>query len=56
MTAIVVWIGMNDWDVSKTLRQVGIGETEAPPVEEQDEETEDINNLPIESETQEEDN
>lgn len=55
MTAIVVWIGMNDWDVSKTLRQVGIGETEAPPVEEQDEETEDINNLPIESETPEED-
>ena len=38
MTAIVVWIGMNDWDVNKTLRQVGIGETEAPPMEEQEEE------------------
>lgn len=35
MTAIVVWIGMNDWDVNKTLRQVGIGETQEPPVEEQ---------------------
>lgn len=36
MTAIVVWIGMNDWDLNKTLRQVGIGETEAPAVEEQE--------------------
>lgn len=36
MTAIVVWIGMNDWDLHKTLRQVGIGETEAPAVEEQE--------------------
>lgn len=36
MTAIVVWIGINDWDVNKTLRQAGIGETEAPPVEEQE--------------------
>ncbi|WP_060205841.1 M15 family metallopeptidase [Sporosarcina koreensis] len=36
MTAIVVWIGMNDWDLNKTLRQAGIGETEAPPVEEQE--------------------
>ncbi|MCM3744985.1 M15 family metallopeptidase [Sporosarcina luteola] len=39
MTAIVVWIGMNDWDVNRTLRQVGIGEKETPPVEER--ETED---------------
>lgn len=36
MTAIVVWIGVNDWDVNKTLRQAGIGETEAPPAEEQE--------------------
>lgn len=36
MTAVVVWIGMNDWDVNKALRQTGIGETEAPPVEKQD--------------------
>lgn len=41
MTAIVVWIGVNDWDVTKTLRQVGIGETEAPPVEELEMEPED---------------
>ncbi|MCM3638326.1 M15 family metallopeptidase [Sporosarcina luteola] len=39
MTAIVFWIAMNDWDVNRTLRQVGIGETQAPPMEEQ--ETED---------------
>jgi len=38
MTAIVVWIGMNGWDVNKTLRQVGIGETQAPPVDEEVEE------------------
>ncbi|HEX5563576.1 MAG TPA: M15 family metallopeptidase [Sporosarcina sp.] len=37
MTAVVVWIGMNDWDVNKTLRQAGIGETQAPPVEELEE-------------------
>lgn len=37
MTAIVVWIGMNDWDVTKTLRQAGIGETDAPPMKEQEE-------------------
>ncbi|MGN7386458.1 M15 family metallopeptidase [Sporosarcina sp. SAFN-015] len=35
MTAIVVWIGMNGWDVNKTLRQAGVGEKQAPPVEEQ---------------------
>lgn len=36
MTAIVVWIGVNDWDVNKTLRQAGIGETQAPPMDEQE--------------------
>lgn len=25
MTALVVWIGLNGWDVTKTLKQVGIG-------------------------------
>ncbi|MCM3710287.1 M15 family metallopeptidase [Sporosarcina luteola] len=34
MTAIVVWIGMNNWDVNRALRQVGIGDTQTPPVEE----------------------
>ena len=53
MTAIVVWIGLNGWDVNKSLRQVGIGETEAPPVKEQDEEADDID-LPEEPATQEE--
>ncbi|WP_252504544.1 D-alanyl-D-alanine carboxypeptidase family protein [Sporosarcina sp. Marseille-Q4943] len=42
MTAIVVWIGMNDWDITKTLRQAGIGETQAPPVEEQEVKPDDV--------------
>ncbi|MFS0691006.1 M15 family metallopeptidase [Sporosarcina sp. 179-K 8C2 HS] len=45
MTAIVVWIGMNDWDITKTLRQAGIGETQAPPVEEQEVEPDDVDEL-----------
>ncbi|MCG7346353.1 M15 family metallopeptidase [Sporosarcina sp. ACRSL] len=50
MTAIVVWIGMNDWDVSKTLRQVDIGKTEEPLPEQQEIEPEDVD----ETETPEE--
>ena len=40
MTAVVVWIALNDWDVNKTLRQAGIGEPEAPTVEEPEQEEE----------------
>lgn len=29
MTGVVVWIGMNDWDVDKSLKQIGLGKDQA---------------------------
>ncbi|GEN84790.1 hypothetical protein SLU01_31020 [Sporosarcina luteola] len=59
MTAIVVWIGVNDWDLNKTLKQIGIGtEQEQPiivPEEEPDEqESPEDEILPVEEEPDEE--
>lgn len=54
MTAIVVWIGMNDWDVNKTLRQVGIGETAAPVEDEEADEMEEPGTIEEEPEAPEE--
>ncbi|WP_432361739.1 M15 family metallopeptidase [Sporosarcina sp. UB5] len=50
MSVIVIWIGMHDWDVTKAWRQVGIGETEAPPVEEQEVEMTDVDEPRLEEE------
>lgn len=59
MTAIVVWIGVNDWDLNKTMKQIGIGtEQEQPiivPEEEPDEqESPEDEILPVEEEPDEE--
>ncbi|MDN4606352.1 M15 family metallopeptidase [Sporosarcina highlanderae] len=41
MTAIVVWVGMNDWDVNKSLKQIGIeGPEKQPLIVQEPEETE----------------
>ncbi|MCG3086746.1 M15 family metallopeptidase [Sporosarcina cyprini] len=36
MTAVVVWIGINDWDLEKSLEQIGVKQEEAPETVQED--------------------